>query len=236
MGNTTHISKETGLLALCFWGLIKFIICVALAWFVALIFSFASLQYWGLQNEMKHIYQLWIIEHENLMKITTHSWWQSLVWHVLICLQIMFHNFLIVKTYLMAKLKTFHLEKMNVQHIVKNYFPMLMIYLQAFVLTTAIVIIRLAEFMLFLPVFLLLGVVGLIDGLVQRDLRRLGGGRESALIYHSVRQGVAFCFYAGCFLYLVMPFAIKAAYLLLPFAILFSVAVSLTVKTFKKYL
>jgi hypothetical protein len=35
-----------------------------------------------------------------------------------------------------------------------------------------------------MPVFLLFSLVALVDGLVQRDLRRWGGGRESSFVYH----------------------------------------------------
>ena len=39
--------------------------------------------------------------------------------------------------------------------------------------------------------FVLLTWVGLVDGLVQCDLRRWGGGRESSYVYHyAKREGV----------------------------------------------
>ena len=44
--------------------------------------------------------------------------------------------------------------------------------------------VRLAILTLAMPVFLLFSLVALVDGLVQRDLRRWGGGRESSFVYH----------------------------------------------------
>ncbi len=32
--------------------------------------------------------------------------------------------------------------------------------------------------------------VGLVDGLVRRDIRRFGAGRESGFIYHRARAGL----------------------------------------------
>ncbi len=38
------------------------------------------------------------------------------------------------------------------------------------------------------PIYLLLRLVALVDGLVQRDLRRWGGGRESSFVYHYAKK------------------------------------------------
>ena len=38
-----------------------------------------------------------------------------------------------------------------------------------------------------LPLFLMAAFVGLVDGLVRRDIRRFGAGRESGFIYHRAR-------------------------------------------------
>jgi hypothetical protein len=39
-----------------------------------------------------------------------------------------------------------------------------------------------------LPQFVLTIVIGLIDGLVRRDLRRFGAGHESGFVYHHARR------------------------------------------------
>jgi len=57
-------------------------------------------------------------------------------------------------------------------------------YLQAAVAATEVYAIRLAVMVSALPVFLLAGLVAVVDGLGQRDLRRFGGGREKGQVYH----------------------------------------------------
>ena len=49
---------------------------------------------------------------------------------------------------------------------------------------TQVFSVRLAILSLATPVFLLFSLVALVDGLVRRDLRRWGGGRESSFVYH----------------------------------------------------
>ena len=50
--------------------------------------------------------------------------------------------------------------------------------------------VRLVILSLATPVFLLFSLIGLVDGLVQRDLRRWGGGRESSYLYHYAKKSV----------------------------------------------
>jgi len=68
-----------------------------------------------------------------------------------------------------------------------------------------------------MPIFLLFSLVALVDGLVQRDLRRWGGGRESSFVYHYAKKAA-------------LPLVV------LPFATLFALTVAVTASTFKKYL
>ena len=96
--------------------------------------------------------------------------------------------------------------------------------------------IRLIVLGLAAPLFVLLGWVGLVDGLDQRDLRRWGGGRESSYVYHyAKRSNVVFVALAG-FIYLAMPFTIHPAFVLVPFAIACAGSIALTASRFKKYL
>lgn len=95
---------------------------------------------------------------------------------------------------------------------------------------------RLAILILATPVFALFGIVAVIDGLVRRDLRRWGGGRESGFIYHWAKC-VALPLAVGVWLvYLVLPFSFHPALVILPFALLLGLAVTAAAGTFKKYL
>ena len=52
-------------------------------------------------------------------------------------------------------------------------------------------LLRLAILLQALPLFALIIFVGLIDGLVRRDLRRFGAGHESGFVYHHARRMIS---------------------------------------------
>jgi integrating conjugative element membrane protein (TIGR03747 family) len=96
--------------------------------------------------------------------------------------------------------------------------------------------IRLTVLCLAAPLFVLLLWVGLVDGLVQRDLRRWGGGRESAYVYHYAKRSNLVFVAVGAIAYLTMPISIHPAIILVPFATACAISVNLTASRFKKYL
>ena len=101
---------------------------------------------------------------------------------------------------------------------------------------TQVFSVRLAVLTLAMPVFVLFGVVALVDGLVRRDLRRWGGGRESSFVYHWVKRAVLPVMVLTWVVYLALPFSLHPTFVVLPFAAVFALAVALTASTFKKYL
>ena len=96
--------------------------------------------------------------------------------------------------------------------------------------------VRLAILVLALPAFVLLGGVGLVDGLVARDLRRRGGGRESSFIYHHARAAIAPLLVAPWVVYLALPVSLHPGWIVLPAAALAGLAMALSARSFKKYL
>jgi integrating conjugative element membrane protein (TIGR03747 family) len=97
--------------------------------------------------------------------------------------------------------------------------------------------IRLAIVVLALPAFLLAVMVGLVDGLARRDVRRWGGGRESAFLYHGAKRLIKPAFTGGFTLYLTWPTGgFNPAWMVLPFCIAVAWVLSLMAATFKKYL
>jgi integrating conjugative element membrane protein (TIGR03747 family) len=109
-------------------------------------------------------------------------------------------------------------------------------YLIAAMTVTQVFSVRMAVLTLAMPVFLLFGLVGITDGLVQRDLRRWGGGRESSFVYHHAKRFIMPAVLGSWFVYLSLPVSIHPNYVILPFAALFAMAVAITSSTFKKYL
>ena len=101
------------------------------------------------------------------------------------------------------------------------------------VLTFAV---RLIILSLALPLFALAGLTGLVEGLVRRDLRKFGAGRESSFIYHRAKQLIGPALSVPWILYLALPVSLHPLWVLLPSAGLLGLAVAITAGTFKKYL
>jgi integrating conjugative element membrane protein (TIGR03747 family) len=109
-------------------------------------------------------------------------------------------------------------------------------YLLAAVIATQIYALRLGVLVAATPVFLLAGLAAVADGLGQRDLRRYGGGRERGQVYHLARGLVFPAFTAPWLLYLAWPTAVHPKVFVLPFALLFGLALWIMTSSFKKYL
>lgn len=109
-------------------------------------------------------------------------------------------------------------------------------YIQATVWTIMTFVLRLFLLLLTAPLFILTTLVGIVDGLVRRDIRRFGSGYESAFIYHHARRTVRPVFFLPWLIYLSLPFSLHPAVILLPAALLLGLSVSVTVGSFKKYL
>jgi integrating conjugative element membrane protein (TIGR03747 family) len=101
---------------------------------------------------------------------------------------------------------------------------------------TQVFAVRLAILTLATPVFGLFALVALVDGLVRRDLRRWGGGRESSFVYHYAKKASIPLIIIAWVLYLSMPVRVHPSWVILPFAVGFGLAVTVTASTFKKYL
>jgi integrating conjugative element membrane protein (TIGR03747 family) len=109
-------------------------------------------------------------------------------------------------------------------------------YVLAAMQVTQVFSVRLAILMLAMPVFALFSLVALVDGLVKRDLRRWGGGRESSFVYHWAKRCALPLLVLTWVVYLALPFSVHPSFVILPFATLFAFSVAVTAGSFKKYL
>ena len=110
-------------------------------------------------------------------------------------------------------------------------------YLIAMVYVWQDAFIRLAIVYLALPAFALAFLIGLVDGLGRRDIRKWCGGRESSFVYHHAKRLLWPAFTFGFFLYLTWPTGgFNPAWAVLPFCAASAFTVSLMAATFKKYL
>lgn len=96
--------------------------------------------------------------------------------------------------------------------------------------------VRIGVLTLAMPAFVLFGLAALADGLVERDLRRWGGGRESAFMYHHAKKIILPSIILMWIIYLSLPVSVHPNFIILPFALMFSVAVTITAEKFKKYI
>jgi integrating conjugative element membrane protein (TIGR03747 family) len=109
-------------------------------------------------------------------------------------------------------------------------------YVIAAMQVTQLFAVRLVILTLATPVFGLFSLVALVDGFVQRDLRRWGGGRESSFVYHWAKRSAVPLLVLSWVIYLALPFSLHPSFVVLPFAAMFALSVAVTASTFKKYI
>jgi integrating conjugative element membrane protein (TIGR03747 family) len=97
-------------------------------------------------------------------------------------------------------------------------------------------VVRLAILILATPLFLLAALTGFVDGLMRRDLRKFGAGRESSFVYHRAKRAVIPLLVVPWIIYLSLPFTINPMVIFLPCSVMLGVTTAITAATFKKYL
>ncbi len=240
MKPSPHSESKWTLLGICFWTVTKLIVWVFTGWLVALMIGFSLLIFLGNQNGIAYLQHLTLKQSQYLSNLPTLFWLKSPAALTAEIKHFINAN-LILKTQVLVQLGQDKLQLLQLRYaklyaIIQIGVPYLIDGVTIILLVTKLIILRLIALVLFLPVFAVVGFLGLIDGLVQRDLRRLRGRRESALLYHRARSAlIPLLFWSG-FLYLILPYNLNPDQLLLPFAISFAIAVFLTAKMFKKYL
>jgi integrating conjugative element membrane protein (TIGR03747 family) len=109
-------------------------------------------------------------------------------------------------------------------------------YLIAAAYTVLVFVVRLLVLCLMLPLFFMAAFVGLVDGLVRRDIRRFGAGRESGFVYHRAKAALMPLLVLPWVIYLAMPVSVSPVLILLPSAVLLGVVADIAAASFKKYL
>jgi len=96
--------------------------------------------------------------------------------------------------------------------------------------------VRLTILVLAIPLFLLATLTGFVDGLMHRDLRKFGAGRESSFVYHRAKRAVIPLLIVPWVIYLSLPFSLNPMAVFLPCAVMLGITTAITATTFKKYL
>lgn len=108
-------------------------------------------------------------------------------------------------------------------------------YIQASGYVVQTFVVRLALVFFSLPTFIIAAFAGAADGLVERDLRRWGGGRESSNMFSIARRSVVPAFISACVIYVSLPFSLNPALVMVPFALLLGIVVRVSFERLKKY-
>lgn len=109
-------------------------------------------------------------------------------------------------------------------------------YLLAAMYIALVFAIRLSILILSLPLFFLVAILAIVDGLAIRDVRRWSNGRESGFRYHYAKSFVLPSFFVAWILYLSIPFSIHPNIIILPLCLLMGLVVRSAFTWFKKYL
>lgn len=107
---------------------------------------------------------------------------------------------------------------------------------QNFIYSAMTAVVRLFIIILSVAFYLIVFLVAMIDGLVQRELRKEGGGIEHAQIYHHAKTWIGRILIISPMIYLAWPESINPNWIVLPSAGAFGLSVFITFSTFKKFL
>lgn len=114
--------------------------------------------------------------------------------------------------------------------------PIIQITGQLLAAITTVDCIRIMLFVLALPLFALISMVCITDGLVKRDIRKFQGARESTFIFHRMKYLKGFCFFVPLLIYFSLPFYITPTIFLITQAMILGLIFGTSATYFKKYL
>lgn len=109
-------------------------------------------------------------------------------------------------------------------------------YIQSAITIVQLFAVRCAIIGLSIPLFVLIIFAAFIDGLVQRELRKAGGGREYGLVYHHIKSWFKPVLFLPVFVYLASPWPTHPNWIFAPSALVIGILVFMLSATFKKYL
>lgn len=120
-------------------------------------------------------------------------------------------------------------------------FPQVLLNGLLFLIDTAIqglqlFALRCAVLVLALPLFVVVAIVAIADGVYGWLMRRSGGARESGFIYHRAKRAFPATIVLMWLTYLVPPIPMDPRWVLPPFVLLFALVLRLRVAYFKKHI
>lgn len=110
-------------------------------------------------------------------------------------------------------------------------------YFFAAINSIQVFVVRLLVILLSTPAFLLFGFAAFVDGLVQRDLRKYGGGIERAFVYHKAKALLRPpVIVLPALIYLALPVSLNPSFIFMPAMLFFGLTIFIVAATFKKFL
>lgn len=109
-------------------------------------------------------------------------------------------------------------------------------FVLAAVYVTFTFVVRITILVLVTPLFVVVMFTGFVDGLMRRDLRKFGAGRESSFVYHRAKRAVIPLLIVPWGIYLSLPFSLNPMVIFVPSAVTLGLTISISSSTFKKYL
>ncbi|PHM28334.1 TIGR03747 family integrating conjugative element membrane protein [Xenorhabdus innexi] len=237
--------KEPGLFAKVLWHFPLYLIGMLLAsLFFSIVIEWIGIAFFWSEQGAEHSRQVMLIEGGYLSSEFTRSLFMSSPSQTLSYGIESVYTWLFVDSGIMTWFHSVYQEQATSNNAIvrelngwsEDIFEVLKAYLLASVFVTITFLIRITILVLSIPLFVLVLLVAMVEGLGRRDLRRYGAGYESSFVYHHAKRFVKPAFYVPCVVYLSWPSAVYPNLLLLPAAILLGVAVTVMTASFKKYL
>jgi integrating conjugative element membrane protein (TIGR03747 family) len=235
-----HPAQQQGLLSRGLAGLSKLAFWLFAAWLFSILAEWVGMWLWWPEEGVNH--SRWMLERE--IGYVHRDFAQSLLVEQPAAYVRTFAEVSYYYLFQVTGIERFGLwlhqppdpEGYRVQMLLRGLFAHVAEHVIAAVNITQVFALRLGVLTLAMPVFVLFGSVAVVDGLVQRDLRRWGGGRESSFLYHHAKRLVWPSIVMAWVVYLATPVSVHPNFVILPFAVLSAIAIAVTASTFKKYL
>ncbi len=116
------------------------------------------------------------------------------------------------------------------------YLESIVMYVEIIINMINVFVLRVCVMLFSFPVYGFCAVVGISRGLVNRELRKWGGGRESSGQFHLWMNLVPLGFAGSWIIYLSWPGSLNPNYIVMPFAVFFGWMLMLTCYRMKKYI
>lgn len=128
------------------------------------------------------------------------------------------------------------IESTTVKYI-KSLYQAIQPYAMAIINVVQLFFVRLVVILMSMPAFLLISFVAVVDGLVQRDLRRYTGAIERSWVHHYTKSWLGGpIIVLPAMVYLALPMNAPPSLIFMPSFMFFGLMIFILITTYKKYI